>query len=77
MENTASSTITQKIDFDHRAGGELADALGAAADLQPLEAADGGDDEAEHRRLDHAGVEVPDAHRVAQRSKNCTKVKSR
>src|SRR6185312_767319 len=52
--------------FDHRAGGELADALGAALDLQPLEAADRSNDEAEHRRLDHAGIEMPDPDRVAQ-----------
>ena len=66
IENIASSTMTQKIEFDHRARRELADAFGAAVDLKPLEAADGGDHGAEHRRLDHAGVEVPGPHRVAQ-----------
>src|SRR5215471_12996951 len=52
--------------FDHRTRGELADAFGAALHLEALEAANGGDDEAEYRRLDHAGVEMPGAHRVAQ-----------
>ena len=66
MENIASSTMTQKIDSTTDWVVRLADAFGAATDLQPLEAADGGDDEAEHRRLDHAGVEMPDPDRVAQ-----------
>ncbi len=52
--------------LDHRAGRERADALGAAPHLQALEAADGRDDEAEHRRLDHAGIEVPTAPTVSR-----------
>src|SRR5471032_170465 len=52
--------------FDHRARRQRPDALRAAAHLQTLETADGGDDEAEHRRFDHAGIEMPGADRVAQ-----------
>ena len=66
IENTASSTMTQKIDSTTDLVVSWPDALGAAADLQALEAADGGDDQAEDRRLDHAGIEMPDADRVAQ-----------
>src|SRR3981081_884107 len=52
--------------FHHRARRELADAFGAAVDLKPLAAADRGDHGTKHRRLDHARVEMPRAHRVAQ-----------
>ena len=66
MEKIASSTITQKIDSTTDLVVSWPDALGAAADLQALEAADDGDHDAEDRRLDHAGVEMPGADRVAQ-----------
>ena len=46
---------------DHdRPGGRPPDTLGAAFGLQPLPAADDGDDDAEDGRLDQAGHHVPE-----------------
>ena len=65
IEKTASMTITRKIDFDHRQGGQPADAFGAARDAQPFVAADQRDDRGEERRLDDAEPERPAGRRAA------------
>ena len=50
--NTASSTITRKIDWTTAVVVRDADFLAVALDQHALEAAGQRDDEAEHRRLD-------------------------
>src|SRR5882724_9789404 len=52
--------------FHHRLGRQPAYALGAATHPHALEAADHGDQEGEHRRLDHPDPEMGQGHRLVQ-----------